>query len=678
MFQILRKLSLIALFAPALAVAQIPSVQPGNWSSPATWSGGVVPTGSARVEINHPVVVDRDTIIGGSPAADAPPVITVAPTGALTVNGAAKLTVRGDIALNDSPMTLVGSAVLEFDASQAATPAASRYALRIGTGNDQNAVLLLQGSASARCAIRSTATNGAAPAALTGGDFLGAGIIRGGFCDFTRLGDGVTPAVLTSPTGTAVFSLTNVSFNGGGELRTRYTVGSDASFTLKNSSFKNTISEVSAEVNFYTAPSAGKVRIVEGNVFDKPINFFASRRAIINDNIFLNAYAVSPDDVNEGWDVFDRNFVYNRTTFEKIVAGDSTNNYWLIDPAPTVPDYNPHFIQALTWRSSLIDGDIFEYTGTDDNGDCIGVANPPTPQTLTIRNSIVLPNRAGSTSGTLFSALGGPNAFIVAEHNTYIAGIQGTSVGETYPGHTGMVKSFKSNIGWDTRPRGFLMYDSGPNEAVVDLVAAAALDYNTGYKLIKNYADLEFSVGTPGVHDKNVDPQFVEPTRDVAAWDKALGGPGTVAHAVAALAKRNDPSGFNPAYTVANLRLYIREGFRPRNSQLATAGHDGKTIGAVSSVAVAAPTPTPNPPSKRSLAKPRVKVKRTTVTVTIGLGAARARYIVEVSRGRKIVRTVKTSKRTVIMKKFARATYRVRYSIVGDSLRSPYAQFRVR
>lgn len=676
MFEFVRKLPFLALLAPALSFAQVVTVQPGNWSSPATWAGGVVPAAGARAQLDHPVNVDRDTTIGSSPATNALPAIAVGPTGALTVNPGAKLTVRGDIALNDSPMTLVGNAIVEFDASQAPAPTTTRYALRIGTAHDQAAVLLLQGTAQARCAIRSNSTNGAAPAAITGGDFLGAGLVRGGFCDLARLGDATIPAVLTSVTGTGEFALTNVVFTGGGELRTRYTVGPDASFTLKNSTFRNTVSPVSAEVNFYTAPAAGKARIIEGNVFDKPINFFASRRAIINDNIFLNAYAVSPDDVNEGWDIFDRNFIYNRTTLEKIVAADSTNNYWLIDPAPGIPDYNPHFLQALTWRSSVIDGDIFEYTGTDDNGDCIGVANPPTPQTLTVRNCIVLPNKAGSTSGTLFSALGGPNAFIAADHNTYIAGIQGTSVGETYPGHTGMVKSFRSNIAWDTTPRGFLMYDSGPNEAVVDLVGATALDYNTGFNLIANYADLEFSVGTPGVHDQNVDPQFVDPTRDIASWDKSLGGPGTVANAVAELAKRNDPSGFNPSYTLESLRLYVREGYRPRNSRLASAGHDGKTIGAVAAVPVA--TPTPGASGKPVLTKPKVLVKKRTVTVTLPLISASQRYAVEFSTRGKIVKTVKTARRTVVMRNLRAATYRVRYSVSGVAGRSPYAQFRVR
>ncbi|MFM1848241.1 MAG: hypothetical protein RL417_1715 [Pseudomonadota bacterium] len=682
MFRTLSKIALVALLVPALSFAQIASVQSGNWSSPATWSGGIVPSGSSRATVNHAVVVDRDTTIGASPAAGAPAIITVEPTGSLTVSPGIKLAVRGDIALNDAPMTLVGNSVLEFDASQAAIPAAARYALRIGTAHDQGAVLRLQGTNSARCAVRSVGTNNGAAASITGGDFLGAGIVQGAFCDLTRIGDAANPAILAAVTGASEFSLTNVSFNGGGELRTRYAVSAEASFTLKNTTFKSTQSPISAEVNLYAAPATGKARIVEGNVFDKPINFFASRRAIITDNVFLNAYAVSPDDVNEGWDIFDRNFILNRTTAEKILAADSTNNYWLTDlPAGTL-DYNPHFVQALTWRSSLIDGDIFEYTGDDENGDCIGVANPTAPKTLTIRNCIVLPNGAGSTSGTLFSALGGPNAFISAEHNTYIAGIQGTSVGETYPGHTGMVTSFKSNIAWDTAPRGYVMYDSGPNETVPDLVGASALDYNTGYKLIGNYADLEFSVGTPGIHDVNVDPQFVDPARDIAAWDKSLGGPGTAAHAVGELAKRNDPSGFNPNYTVERLRLYVREGFRPRNTRLLTAAHDGKTIGAVAAISVVTPVPTPSPTPGVSggprLTKPKVSVKGRRVTVTVPLIAASKRFTIEFSKRGRIMKTVRTTRRTVVVKRLGAAIYKVRYRVSGIARKSPYARFRVR
>jgi len=531
--------------------------------------------------------------------------------------------------------------------------------------------------------VRSTSVAGAARAAITGGDFLGGGIVRGRYCDFVRLGSATVPALEFSPTGMTEFVLENMAFDGGGALRTRYTVGSDAAFTLKNTTFRGTLGEYSAELSFYTAPATGRARLIEGNVFDLRVRLYPARRVAIVGNIFGDTFWISPDDVNEGWASFVGNLVRNRTMSESILAADSVDNYWLTDPAPGVVDYNPHFVQALTWRSSVIDGDIFEYTGTDDNGDCIGLANPPTPATLTIRRCLILPNGAGSTSGTLFSALGGPNATINAEHNTYIAGVQGTSVGETYPGHRGLVSSFKSNIAWDSSARGFLIYDSGPNEAVVDLVAAADADYNTSFKTLGDYSDLEFSVGSPGIHDVNVDPEFVDPTRDIAAWDKSLGGPGTAAHAFTQLAKRNDGAGFDSRYTTTNLRSYVRAGFRPRNARLAGAGHDGQTIGAVAFELSATPTPTPEPtatpggPTTTVLKRPTVKVRGRTATVTLPVTAASGRYRLELATKGRSTKITQTTRTRIVYRNLRRATYRVRYSFVGGTRKSPVATFKV-
>lgn len=64
------------------------------------------------------------------------------------------------------------------------------------------------------------------------------------------------------------------------------------------------------------------------------------------------------------------------------------------------------------------------------------------------------------------------------------------------------------------------------------------------------------------------DPQLVAPNRTLASWDRALGGPGTAAHAIAELQKLNDDVGFDERYRVAALVAYVAQGYAPTNPLL--------------------------------------------------------------------------------------------------------------
>ena len=79
------------------------------------------------------------------------------------------------------------------------------------------------------------------------------------------------------------------------------------------------------------------------------------------------------------------------------------------------------------------------------------------------------------------------------------------------------------------------------------------------------------------VHSVVTPPQFRDSTRNLAKWDASLGGPGTAAHAIGELFKRNDDAGINPAYDVVALAKYVAEGFAPTEKNIV--GSDGKPIG---------------------------------------------------------------------------------------------------
>ena len=154
-------------------------------------------------------------------------------------------------------------------------------------------------------------------------------------------------------------------------------------------------------------------------------------------------------------------------------------------------------------------------------------------------------------------------------------------VGETYPGHAGLLHEFRSNL--VTGPPGaaerFLVHNLF---GVNDLLTAANATHNaagpgaSAGSAGKGYDGLAFTSGTPGASDltPGTDPEFVDPARNLGTWDLSLGGAGTTAAALARLAA-------DPTLVYSSLMPHVREGFRPTSPAYATAAHDGSTIGAV-------------------------------------------------------------------------------------------------
>lgn len=577
----------ILLLMPALGEGQHRSVRSGVWSSPASWESGVVPPVGGRVEIAHDLVVDVPVTVGDGQLGVA--ALLVRAPGSLRVAPLVDLTLRGNAVLDDATLFLSPGSVLEFDSSTAADPLNTNFSLQIGAATDQRrARLVLEGLPGSRCAVRSVA--GAGAGYLWHGGYRGGGLLTGQLCDFVRLGNAAIPALDAWPTAAAPLELHGCTFQDGGMVRLGR-LPRDSTVVVNQCRWSGTQSQTSLSLEAHDPLGSGQ-RILADNVFDREVWLHPARAISILGNVLLDRFSVTSDAVREGWAAFAGNFVRNPTMFELLLAGSTSGNYWYIDP-PLGVDLNPHFVQALTFGEMEIRGDIFEYGGADGNGDCVIVADPPMPALLTIQEVIVLPNAAGENSGTLFSALGGPNASILAEHNTYFTGSQGAAVGETYAGHRDMLQSFRSNIGWDHTPRGFLLFDSGTNNFVPDLIASGALGFNVAHNLWQRYGNLEFSSGAAGGGDQEIDPQFVDPTRNLAAWDLSLGGPGSVAHAIAQLGARHSAQRYDARYSPQSLIDFVRAGFRPQNPLLVGSAHDGGTIGAVPFLTLVAPTATP-------------------------------------------------------------------------------------
>jgi len=617
----------ILLFVILICVCQISvdslnaqvSISSGSWTSPDSWEGGIVPGEGSSATILHNIVIDTDTSIGVSGPSGSTAIL-VQPEGNLTVATDQSLRVTGDIVLNDSRLDMDPGSLIEFDSSLADSPATTMYSIQVGTADFQtNSQLNINCTPENRCQIRSNNANNFAQGFITSGPYFGSGSIAGSYVDFIRLGDADIPALSTSVGEGNSFTLEQASFVDGGMLQTAHQIPDGSDFSLKNTTWKNTQADQSAILNFFDVLTSG-VREVSGCIFDREVRFYPPSGMTIKNNFFNEAFDVT----NAPWESFNGNFIRKTHQPSTRIAASSENNYWFVDN-PAVE--NPHFIQALSYsRDMSITRDIFELNSADEDGDCILISLPDEPVTAYMRGNIVLPNSIGSSSCTLFSALGSENTTLIAEHNTYIMGSQGAAVGETYAGHTDMLMSFRSNLAWDTMPRGYKLYDSPPDDEVLDLVRSENADFNGGFNFLEGsngngYHNLEFSSGTPGSNDVEGDPQFLDSARNLAAWDAHLGGPGTVENALTELRKKNDPSGYNPNYNLPNLRNYIRQGFYPQNPLFSNAAHDGSHIGAIQSLE-GEPIPDSVLPAPEVILRPRWRNVRT------GRAMARVRCLV--------------------------------------------------
>lgn len=491
---------------PSAAQSLKTSIKGGSWVDPTVWDDGV-PSLEDSVIIEHAVTVSEETTIGSSLLSGSAPAVTVQGSGVLTIAEDAKLTVRGDLLLDNARLEMQAGSILEFDSSSSSLPADTSYSLLLGAGNTQpDAALIINGTPAKRAVIRSNISNGARPASITTRDFGVAGKLIAQYADFVNLGTATIPAVTFAPNGSSSLILLGSRFIFSGGLETSSNLSSEATVQILDNNWRGTLGDYTLKLYSYYELTSG-TRQVMGNVFDKTVYLYPPRDISIADNYFHDGF-----DVTEGaWSLFDGNFVRHNGWGLRVTA-DVSNNYWLVD---NLSGENPHFIQTAYYgRDSVVDGDIFEFTGSDENGDAILIGNPGVPTTTTIKNCIVLPNGIGETSGTLFSALGDSGTSLIVEHNTYITGSQGAAVSETYPGHAGMLASFRSNLAWDSSPRGFKLYDSGFDDLVDDLVSSNYADYNGGYNFLngssgKGYHNLESSIGNPGEHDLFADPEFL-------------------------------------------------------------------------------------------------------------------------------------------------------------------------
>lgn len=538
--------------------------------------------------------------------------IKIASTGKLVVGASSPTTpptlvVRGDIASTQSggrtggfyPLTLNPGVTLEFDASQASNPTVQGYVFSGSAYNQPNNYLNFNGTSINRVTVRSNASGGNGRFSLNGQ--TGNLQMDAAYTDFLRLGSSSTAALdLSLNVASYSSSITNctftscgpVSFYGGGILSTTSTL------IFNDNRFTSSLETRSFRIRANNNLSSG-TREIKRNYFDLFVNdpTFGGNVGgfTVQHNVFAGDFYMDPTQM---YALFDLNVVRKTaaTWASSGYPGDISNSYFLADGNV----YNPHFLSATASRASTFDGLIFQCTGSAaaSDGDGIGFSgSAASVLRSTVKNCIVLPRsgdglQSSCTLATCANTLS-RQQFADVQHNT-VWGSPGTEHGmqlnETTAAVAGMVPLYRSNIYYDTSARGnhFNIPTSGKNPPDDDILTASGATNNcawnaTTYSNVGKGSDGTFySVPTtsgqvPGTGDVNVDPTFIDTTRNFEKFATTFGDAASVANTLARLQA-------DPATQIPALLAYVRGGFAPTNALLATAGHDGATIGAVAYV----------------------------------------------------------------------------------------------
>lgn len=580
-------------------MAALTTTRDGTWSNATTgvtpWTAltgsgaGGVPGAGDTVTIGHAVAVGSNATVGGS-GATGTAAVTIARPGVLTVAGAT-LTLRGDIVgpgYNAGIITvnllLGGGGGLEFD-----PPTGARYKVDL----KDDCAWETSGTTSASRAFIRTKSGAAGSNAHVYASGARTGLASASHCDFTRLGDSSQQSfanISVTDQSNTYFILNDCTFTTCGEVDLTCNQGG-AVVSLTDCRWTGSTGSWSIFPSFSNALTTG-TRLFRRCSFDGPV-LLASTSETFDECYFGNSLVQL--DSGFAWAAFTGGMIV--ASGNANLSGDVTDLYSI-----NVESSNPHGPGVLGFgRSYAVVGAIFEApNATDATGDLLTTKDNSSGATLNVTRCLVLPTAANGTApGKFISCLGTGNYSVTAEHNTVATsanmGEQGViGTGETGGGNfANLVASLKSNIAWSaTAGNGTIYHYQATATPVADILPAANADYNDCWNCgpgnrpigapVRGYYDSNagemFSTGSPDAHGIAANPSFVDPGRNLMTWARTFHATdGTLAAALAVVAA--DPS------TIAALRAWVRAGYAPTNPALATAAHDGTTIGAVASAA---------------------------------------------------------------------------------------------
>lgn len=567
-------------------MATISTAAAGNWSNTATWTGGVKPAASDTVTLNHAVTLDEDaTIAGMTNAANVP--LTLAAGKALTSTGNVTLATSYSESSNVPIDVLVlgpGSGVVLDPAS------ATTITLKVGNSQAgyRRARLTANGTPEAPCFVRKADGS-------TGTAVLFTNSLTATNLDLTDLGS----ATVDAATLYGFWSTTGINWNGGtvsgcGQVYTQ--LNNVLPFRVNGVHFTGSLG-----TSLYIAGdnyNDTDLRELTNNSFDTHMRLRCDRHFTITGNVFGSTTELTDGLGGNTYRpaVFRDNLFWKMTsepTFSWVCDGDVTGNYAVIGSEID----NPHFVvlKAAAARDNVFDAPRVRYAVTaGDQGDIFF----PAASNAAITGNLVLPIEAGNHAGEACGVLGTLDAStatgLVIERNTIVGSGNTLNLAEsTRTVAADMIASFKRNLLHNPLAVSGYKINQFTNSTVEDAVAAANADHNAGHHFAAGSRGNGYNfpgTGTPGVHDLvDVDPQFVDPTRNTRTWGLTQGVDSELTELQQLEATRqlllNDPS------KIANLYGWVRAGFVPQNPALNVEGMGW--IGALDGVSDADYTLTP-------------------------------------------------------------------------------------
>ena len=674
----MRTLALMLLISTCAWGAERTAVVTGDWSDAKTWDGTVPGDGDTASISNGVTVTVSDARAVGLSGTNGTLAVNLAKSGAIEITKGGALRVRGDVLytsgndVTSTAVTVRSGGIWRWDSSKAQAPHETHYRFA-ATGDYAFRAFVLAGAADAHAALDSDPAGGSGYFTRNGKNF--GGPFRSEYGDIARIGDAKTPGWDIGWFGQGrrhevTWDVRHSTFTSCGIIRIVGAMDPDGSFCHA----VNVHIGTTAKFVFSGFPSGGSVgkgvRDITENVFDDA----AAEQTTADGYTITGNYFGGGLNVlwqSDPWALCQGNFyrifdqwcwVSGRRLADSVVFLDRDWN-------------NPHVIFGSGRYPTDLDGLILSHAGTcnGDSGEWV-FASPG------IHHSIFLPNIHGYASCEMTATGGGGTQPFIYEHNTWLGGYG--KQWSTWPGFAafqysesgnnspGQVKSFRSNLLWNPQLPGreaafvkmcdvhSLGGDQKAGPPTQDVGDPTNIDFNGSWNCQTNGGITFPNKGhyqnwgngyignwsrTPGEHDVDADPEFVDYQRDIplfatkclgampsrAEWsatpDKPYTTGDTVLHATTILwglpvlyryigdgtnpepgratREKGDADDWRKSWEWASLHLirkgvrteqrfgkddvimhlihWIRAGYAPTNPKFKGTAHDGGDIGAV-------------------------------------------------------------------------------------------------